>query len=166
MSCGVGPRRGLDSLLLWCRPAAVAPIWSLIWELPYAMGAALQQTKKSGNSMGRSNQILVTEQKNFESFTTAWNRSLWKGSCCGTVRSGASQQCQDAGFTSGPAQWVKKPSSSCNCGLGASGAQIWSLAQKSLCCGVAKKERKVDGNEGSLLRARILDVNKKQWVND
>ena len=32
-------------LWLWCRPAAVAPIRPLAWELPYAMGAALKSKK-------------------------------------------------------------------------------------------------------------------------
>ena len=42
MSCGIGHRRGLDLVWLWlgCRPAAVAPIGSLAWELPYALGSA------------------------------------------------------------------------------------------------------------------------------
>ena len=30
---------------LWRRPAAVAPIGTLAWELPYAMGAALKRQK-------------------------------------------------------------------------------------------------------------------------
>ena len=30
-------------LWLWCRPAAVAPIGPLAWELPYASGAALKK---------------------------------------------------------------------------------------------------------------------------
>ena len=40
---------GLDQWLkhprcreLWCRPAAILPIRSLAWELPYATGAALK----------------------------------------------------------------------------------------------------------------------------
>ena len=43
MSCGIGHRQGLDPSLLWLwhRPAAVAPIQSLAWELPYAVPAAL-----------------------------------------------------------------------------------------------------------------------------
>ena len=47
MSCGVGRRRGLDLVLLWlwCTPAAVAPIRSLAWEPPYAVGAALKRQK-------------------------------------------------------------------------------------------------------------------------
>ena len=43
---------------LWCRPAAVAPIQPLAWELSYAMGAALKKKKKKkndykGNIVGR-----------------------------------------------------------------------------------------------------------------
>ena len=44
---GVGQRRGgsgLALLWLWCRPAAVALIQPLAWELPYAMSAALKST--------------------------------------------------------------------------------------------------------------------------
>ena len=49
MSCGVGHRRGLDSALLWlwCRTVATAPIRSLAWEPPYAMGEVLKKKKKS-----------------------------------------------------------------------------------------------------------------------
>ena len=48
VSCGVGFRCGLDPkvLWLWCRSAAVAPIWPLPWELPYAEDAALKSSKK------------------------------------------------------------------------------------------------------------------------
>ena len=47
MSCGVGCRHGSDPTLLWlwCRPAATAPIRPLVWEPPYAAGAALEKTK-------------------------------------------------------------------------------------------------------------------------
>ena len=31
---------------LWCRPAAIAPIWPLAWEPPCAAGAALKSKKK------------------------------------------------------------------------------------------------------------------------
>ena len=46
MSSGVDHRLGLDPalLLLWYRPAALAPIQPLAWELLYAMGVA-QNTK-------------------------------------------------------------------------------------------------------------------------
>ena len=48
MSCGVGQRRSSDLALLWLwrRPAAVAPIGPLAWELPYAAGVALKKTNK------------------------------------------------------------------------------------------------------------------------
>ena len=46
MSCGVGLRHGSGPALLWLwyRPAAVAPIPPLAWELPSAAGAALKST--------------------------------------------------------------------------------------------------------------------------
>ena len=42
MSRGVGRRQGLDLVLLWLWPAAVAPIRLLVWEPPHPMGAALK----------------------------------------------------------------------------------------------------------------------------
>ena len=47
-SCGVGHRRGSDSVLLWlwCRPAAVALIQSLAQDLPHATGVALKEKEK------------------------------------------------------------------------------------------------------------------------
>ena len=43
-SRGIGRRQGADPVLLWLwpRPAAVALIQPLAWELPYAVGAALK----------------------------------------------------------------------------------------------------------------------------
>ena len=51
MSCGVGRRCGLDPTLLWLwyRPAAIAPIQPLAWELQYAKGAAIKRQKKKVN---------------------------------------------------------------------------------------------------------------------
>ena len=48
MSCDVGHRLGLDPVLLWLwhRPSAIAPIRPLAWEPPYAVGVALEKTKK------------------------------------------------------------------------------------------------------------------------
>ena len=45
VSCGVVHRHGLDPALLWlwCSLAATAPIPSLAWELPYAVGVALKR---------------------------------------------------------------------------------------------------------------------------
>ena len=47
LPCGIG-RHGLDAVLLWLwhRPAAVAPIQPLAWELPYAKSVALKSKKK------------------------------------------------------------------------------------------------------------------------
>ena len=44
MSYGVGCRHGVDLALLWLwsRPAVVAPIPPLAWELPYAVGVAIK----------------------------------------------------------------------------------------------------------------------------
>ena len=48
VSCGAGRRHRLDPMLLWLwhRPAAVAPIRPLAWELPYATGETLKKQKK------------------------------------------------------------------------------------------------------------------------
>ena len=49
MSCGVGPRHGLDPVLLWLwyrLTATTALIWFLAWELPYAMHVALKKDQK------------------------------------------------------------------------------------------------------------------------
>ena len=46
MSCGVGPRHGLDPALLWRRSAATALIRLLAWEPPYATGIGLKRQKK------------------------------------------------------------------------------------------------------------------------
>ena len=48
MSCGVGHRHNSDPMLLWLwhMPAAVAPLRSLAWEPPYAVGVALKRKKE------------------------------------------------------------------------------------------------------------------------
>ena len=53
MTCGVGCRRGSDPvlLLLWCRPAAAAPIGPLAWEPPYAKGVAFKGNKGRKNTI-------------------------------------------------------------------------------------------------------------------
>ena len=65
MSCGVGCRCGLNLTLqwLWCRLAAIALIRALAWELPYAMGAALEKKKKkkkTGVFSAKINEIELT----------------------------------------------------------------------------------------------------------
>ena len=65
MSCGVRRRRGLDLawLWLWYRPAALAPIPPLGWELPYAIDVALKRQKTNNNNL----EIFGT------SFSVPWN---------------------------------------------------------------------------------------------
>ena len=48
VSCGVSRRHGLDFtwLWLWHRPAAIASIHPLAWELPCATGATLRRQKR------------------------------------------------------------------------------------------------------------------------
>ena len=48
MSCGVGLRHSSDPALLWLwrRPMATALIGPLLWEPPYAAGAALEKEKR------------------------------------------------------------------------------------------------------------------------
>ena len=45
LDCVASHRCGSDPKLLWLwsRPAPVAPIWPLTWDLPYAAGAALKR---------------------------------------------------------------------------------------------------------------------------
>ena len=55
MSCGVSRRHGLDLawLWLWCRLAAVVPIWPLAWELVYAASTLPPPPKKGVGHGGR-----------------------------------------------------------------------------------------------------------------
>ena len=55
MTCGVGCRRGSNPVLLWLwgRPAAVALIQCLAWELLYAVGAALKSEGKKKKGKGK-----------------------------------------------------------------------------------------------------------------
>ena len=59
MSCGVGCRRGLDSVLLWLwhRLVAMDPIRPLVWESPYAEGAALEKAKRQQTNKQTNKQM-------------------------------------------------------------------------------------------------------------
>jgi len=46
VSYDVDHRHSSDLTLLWYRPAAVALIQTLAWELPYATGAALKKERE------------------------------------------------------------------------------------------------------------------------
>ena len=62
MCCGVGRRCSSDLMLLqlWRRPAAVALIGSLAWELPYATGVALKSKKQNKTKQKPPNQKKTT----------------------------------------------------------------------------------------------------------
>ena len=62
VSCSAGRRHSLDPALLWlwCRPAAVAPIRPLAWELPYAAGAALKSKETKQNKQKQTNKQKTT----------------------------------------------------------------------------------------------------------
>ena len=66
-SFGVVPRCTLDLVLLWqwCRLAAVAPIRSLAWELPYTVGAALKNKQTNW-------------KKNLTSVITSSENGIWQ----------------------------------------------------------------------------------------
>ena len=57
MGCGVGCRHGSNPALLWLwgRPAAMAPIGPLAWELPYASGVAKKWQKDQKNKIKQTN---------------------------------------------------------------------------------------------------------------
>ena len=60
MSCGVGRRLSLDPTLLWLwrRLVATASIRPLAWEPPYAVGGALEKTRKKRKNT-RSLPVLI-----------------------------------------------------------------------------------------------------------
>ena len=59
MSCDVGRRCTSDPVLLWLlhRTAATALIRPLAWEHPYAMGVALEKTKKKEKKRKEKKQV-------------------------------------------------------------------------------------------------------------
>ena len=63
MNCGIGHRHGSDlALWLWCRLAATAPIRPLAWEPPYAMGVALEKTKKEKKKTKKIKYLILLEK--------------------------------------------------------------------------------------------------------
>ena len=55
--------KDLALLWLWHRPAAVALIRSLAWELPYAAGAALEKAKRQKKKNKKQQTNKKTQQK-------------------------------------------------------------------------------------------------------
>ena len=66
MSCGVGYIHASDPTLLWLRhrPATIALIRSLAWELPYATGVALKRKKEKKKKVLGSNDASIQEVPN------------------------------------------------------------------------------------------------------
>ena len=65
--------KDLVLLWLWCRPAAVAPIQPLAWELPYAVGAALKSQKKKKKKKKKSG---ISLTKSIKPYTSSLERLL------------------------------------------------------------------------------------------
>ena len=92
MSCGVGHRCGLELVLLWLwhRPAATAPIQSLAWEPPYAIGMALKKDRREKKRREKDTQVCNSsvsswpKDKTRHNLTTPswhyWSRHLKPGS--------------------------------------------------------------------------------------
>ena len=74
MSCGVGRRRGLDLVLLWYRPEAVALIRPLAWGLPYAVAAVALKSKTN-----KQNQILYDKYIYFIVLCTKYSWNILMG---------------------------------------------------------------------------------------
>ena len=63
MSCGVGYRHSSDPELLWLwhRLVAIAPIGPLVWEPPYATGAAQEIAKRQNKQTNKpDNEFLLS----------------------------------------------------------------------------------------------------------
>ena len=90
MSYGVGCRCSSDPLLLWLwfRPAAVAPIQPLAWEIPYVVGAALKKQKRKKPT---DDWILKTS---------------YRSSHCGAAEMNPTSIQEDVGLIPGLTQWV------------------------------------------------------------
>ena len=73
----VGHRRGSDPVLLWLwyRPAAVALIWPLAWELLYAKSLALKSNKIFFNWKWRQNRLILWKKYDLSKLTI---KKWWK----------------------------------------------------------------------------------------
>ena len=74
-SSGIGYRCCSDLVLWWlsCRPAAVALILPLAWELPYTTGMALKRhTKKYGHIFTCVHNAIIVPIKNKNNYYLIW----------------------------------------------------------------------------------------------
>ena len=77
MTCGVGQRCGLDPALLWLwyRPAVVASIQPLAWELPRAADKALKRKQKQKQKKKKERKKKKTED--FRNMCTRGQLNSW-----------------------------------------------------------------------------------------
>ena len=66
VNCGVGHRCSSDLVWLWCRLAAIAPIWHLDWELPHVSGEVLKRPKTNNPQKPKNvnTQFLISSSPN------------------------------------------------------------------------------------------------------
>ena len=84
MSCSVGHRCGSDLALLclrW-RPAAAAPIRPLVWEHPYAAGAALKTHTHTEGKENTAGEVPASEDAtDFRQMDFSALDKLWAWDC-------------------------------------------------------------------------------------
>ena len=86
MICGVGLRRDSDLMWLWLwrKPAAVALIQPLVWEPPYAVGAALKRPKKQNKTKTPKLPMKNAQMASLVNSTNHLKNSYWS-SCHGSA---------------------------------------------------------------------------------
>ena len=99
MNYGVGCRCSLDHefLWLWYRPAAVAPIWPLAWEPPYATDVAFKKNAKQ------------QQQK---------RKQTLRSSPHGSAVTNSTVIHEDGGLIPGLTRWIKGSGVAVSCGVG------------------------------------------------
>ena len=117
MSHGVGHRHTLDpaSLWLWHRPAAVAPIRTLAWDLPNAVGVALKRKKEKPKTSRwiidlnvRLDTIKLLEENISRILVDINCNNIWSSHHAAPEKN-LTRNHEFAGSILGLVQWVKDP---------------------------------------------------------